>query len=322
MSASPIISREEVPLPRVLLVESNTVQVALLWRALCDAGFQTDVVSSGDEALESISKSVPDLVVTDLIISGMDGLQLIQTIRKSFPQVPVILLTEQGSEDVAAEALAKGAVSYIPKRYWETTLLHTIRNLIGLSRRPDLRHRNLLDSLRRTTSDFELDSRPSVAPGLVNYVCETLQLMQFGTSESLIRLCVALTEVLDNAVYHGNFELSSELRKGDGSEWHKAIAERLRLSPYKDRKVFVHTDLSRECAAITVRDEGPGFDHSDLPDPTDPTCMESPSGRGIFLVKAFMDEVHFNDVGNEVRLVSYRKLPLHTPFNDDTNLSR
>ena len=52
-----------------------------------------------------------------------------------------------------------------------------------------------------------------------------------------------------------------------------------------------------------IRDEGPGFDTTTLPDPTDPANLEKRSGRGLLLIKAFMSEVRHNARGNEVTLI-------------------
>ena len=56
---------------------------------------------------------------------------------------------------------------------------------------------------------------------------------------------------------------------------------------------------------FVIRDEGPGFDASSLPDPTDPANLEKRSGRGLLLIRAFMSDVRHNDRGNEVML-TYR----------------
>jgi anti-sigma regulatory factor (Ser/Thr protein kinase) len=55
-----------------------------------------------------------------------------------------------------------------------------------------------------------------------------------------------------------------------------------------------------------MRDEGPGFDPKELPDPTDPENLLKLSGRGILLMRTFMDDVKFNDRGNEVTMVKRR----------------
>ena len=60
--------------------------------------------------------------------------------------------------------------------------------------------------------------------------------------------------------------------------------------------------LTPEEIEVVIRDEGPGFDPSKLPDPTDPKNVDRPCGRGVMLMRAFMDEVLYNSQGNEVTL--------------------
>ena len=57
---------------------------------------------------------------------------------------------------------------------------------------------------------------------------------------------------------------------------------------------------------FVIRDDGQGFDPARLPDPTDPELLERTSGRGVFLMRAFMDEVSFNETGNEATLTKRR----------------
>ena len=57
---------------------------------------------------------------------------------------------------------------------------------------------------------------------------------------------------------------------------------------------------------IVVRDEGPGFQQKELPDPTDPANLDKLSGRGLLLIQTFMDEIRFNDQGNEITLIKRR----------------
>ncbi len=89
---------------------------------------------------------------------------------------------------------------------------------------------------------------------------------------------LALREALVNAIVHGN--------KGDA-------AKRVKVEGYAlpDRQVLV-----------VVRDEGEGFDPSTLDDPTKPENIERATGRGIFLIRQFMDEVQFRDQGREIQM--------------------
>lgn len=155
----------------------------------------------------------------------------------------------------------------------------------------------------KTTSEFILENQPASVSAVVSYVRETLPKIGFNDKNSIVRVCGALTESLDNAVHHGNLELSSDLRSGNDNAWHAAIMQRRHTAPYKDRRIYVLVEMSKSEVRITIRDEGPGFDHTKLPDPTDECNLERCSGRGVFLVKNLMDEVYFNDAGNEITLI-------------------
>jgi len=114
--------------------------------------------------------------------------------------------------------------------------------------------------------------------------------------------------VLVNAIEHGNLELSSDLRESaDRRGYLKLAAERRCQPPYRDRAVQVEARFSPTEAVFTVRDAGPGFDPAGLPDPTDPENLGKSTGRGLLLVRTFMDEVSFNKSGNEITVVKRRR---------------
>ena len=92
---------------------------------------------------------------------------------------------------------------------------------------------------------------------------------------------LALEEALCNALKHGNLSDST-----------KPITVRYAITTNK--------------AVIIVRDEGGGFEPGDVPDPTDPDRLPLPCGRGIMLMRAYMDEVHYRDNGREVCFVKCR----------------
>jgi anti-sigma regulatory factor (Ser/Thr protein kinase) len=67
--------------------------------------------------------------------------------------------------------------------------------------------------------------------------------------------------------------------------------------------VEVEAHITRQEATFVIRDEGPGFDPRSLPDPTLPENIEKPCGRGLLLMRTFMDSVAFNSTGNEVTMI-------------------
>lgn len=152
---------------------------------------------------------------------------------------------------------------------------------------------------------FQLDHSTELIGPLVNYLQDQLLALNFGDECTLMRVGVALTEAFENAVYHGNFELDSALRQGDGAAWNEKLLQRKNCAPYSDRKVRIIARLSPQKIDITVIDEGPGFDLATVPNPTQDCSLEKASGRGIHLMRALMDEVTYSERGNQVRLVKY-----------------
>jgi serine/threonine-protein kinase RsbW len=94
---------------------------------------------------------------------------------------------------------------------------------------------------------------------------------------------LALEEAIINAIKHGN-----------------------RCDPHKKISISAYVGLDK--ADITIADEGPGFNPQSLPDPTTDENLEKAGGRGIMLMRAYMDQVLFNGRGNEVRIIKNRPL--------------
>ncbi len=90
-------------------------------------------------------------------------------------------------------------------------------------------------------------------------------------------MLVAVTEAVNNAIQHGN-----------------------KYDP--DKKVNIAYEVEPEQIAFTITDEGLGFDYMNLPDPTDPSNLEKPTGRGVFLMKHLADQIIFSEDGRVVEL--------------------
>jgi serine/threonine-protein kinase RsbW len=74
----------------------------------------------------------------------------------------------------------------------------------------------------------------------------------------------------------------------------------------RDKHIMVSYEVTPQRLVIRVRDEGGGFDPQIIPDPTAPDRISLPNGRGIMLMRAYLDDVSYNDTGNEVQLVKER----------------
>jgi CheY-like chemotaxis protein len=261
--------------------------------------------TDGETALEQMELHVPDLVLTDLQMPGMNGLQLVDRIRQEYPLTPVVLMTNKGSEEIAVQALQRGASSYVPKKKLAQDLRHIVDRVLMISTE-SRSHTRLLHRMTRNETAFELESDLSLIPAVVGYLQGIVSRMRSSEETERLRVGVALEEALLNAYYHGNLEVSSELREQDHSLYYKTAQERAQQEPYKKRRIYVEAHVSQNESVYVVRDEGPGFDPTTLPDPTDPANIERPCGRGLLLMQTFMDKVSFNPTGNEVTMVKRR----------------
>jgi hypothetical protein len=142
----------------------------------------------------------------------------------------------------------------------------------------------------------------------VGYLRQGVTDMRLCDDAERLRVGIALEEALLNSFYHGNLEVSSSLKEIDHEMYSNLAKQRCHETPYAERKVYVHARFTRTEARYVIRDEGAGFDPHSLPDPTDPANLERPCGRGVLLMRTFLDEVTYNPAGNEVTLVKYAEV--------------
>jgi CheY-like chemotaxis protein len=100
---------------KVLLVDDEVEFVSTLAERLRIRGIEAVIANSGVEALESIAATLPDVVVLDVMMPGMGGIEVLREIKKDHPNIPVILLTGIGSTGEATEGMRQGAFDYLMK---------------------------------------------------------------------------------------------------------------------------------------------------------------------------------------------------------------
>ena len=107
----------EYPSPnaRVLIIEDDEEMRSLLKDFFVEEGFETDSVSSGYDAFGIITKKPFDLVVTDIRMPGLTGLDILPRIKKIQPEVAIIVITAFGTEEVRRKAFERGAKAYLEK---------------------------------------------------------------------------------------------------------------------------------------------------------------------------------------------------------------
>ncbi len=297
--------------PSTILICDDAPVDRLLIRRLLESsgnGYEILEATDGSQALRSLATNPVDLVVTDLAMPNTDGLQLVRQIKEHWPHLPVVLVTGVGSEQSALQALVAGAASYSPKSILSRDLCRTVQFVLEIAA-----HSTRGGDGESAAKESAAVSSPVAAHILDNDcrmigpVIENLQqqLPQWSESERL-QIGMALGEALTNAMHHGNLEVSSTLRRDDDAKYYQQIRQRREELPFAARRVRVTTVFGADEICIRICDEGPGFDLSTVADPREPENLTEVSGRGLLLIRSFMDKVRYHGSGNEIEMVKRR----------------
>lgn len=136
---------------RILVVEDEPEAAAVLAKGLREHAFAVDVASDGPAALEQVSINDYDLVILDVLLPGISGLEVCHRLRRNGASVPILMLTARGEPDQRVEGLDAGADDYLPKPYHFPELLARLRAL--------LRRGPALTASVLTIDDLQIDTR-------------------------------------------------------------------------------------------------------------------------------------------------------------------
>lgn len=298
-------------MPTILAFHRDEEERAHIVSLLRERGDEWRVVEASDteELLDGFEHFPVELVVCEQAITESDCGTLDRLCR-NHPNVPLLVISDESPERV--NALLMGAASYIPRSSMARDLVVVVNRLLTLAgcRR---RHARLLDGLTATEVKFRIANNDrTMIPVLCGHLVDGLEEFAIRGEGRRIQVAVALEEAMTNAIVHGNLEVSSRLREPHINDYERTIEERRESPPYAHRLVSVTGRYTSDVATIDVRDEGPGFDPSAVESPIDPENIDRPHGRGLYLIRAFTDEVRFNETGNVITLVFRRKGPRPT----------
>ncbi|MBI1310742.1 response regulator [bacterium] len=293
--------------PVILIVDDSPIDRRLMTRLLeADGQFRLLHAEDGLEALAILEATQPDLVVTDLQMPNMNGLELLRAIGDRYPSLSVVVITARGSEQLAVEAIESGAASYVPKSRLAEDLAATLSRVLS-SRRSDSLSDRVDQGLVSAEVVYELPCDPEVLTAAAEMVDDLVQRSWHCPPREALRIRMTLEEALLNALYHGSLELPPELRASNLVLYHSLAAERQQTAPWRDRCVTLRIVYSPSDFVMEIADEGPGFDAAPFLDLTEETVLERPYGRGILLMRTVMDNVDFQDGGRVTRLVKRRE---------------
>lgn len=296
----------------ILVVDDNPLDRKLIGSLLQrTSNWTVDTANDGLQALESLSRDSFDMVVTDLQMPNLDGVGLVTEVRDLYPHIPVVLVTAFGSEKESVAALQAGAANFSHKSRLQMDLVPTVRNVLEWSKKI---RGNQQGNQAKEPKAIPLQNERHMAfvmdnnIGQIRNLIETLDanLPKWAQGESL-RISMALEEALSNAICHGNLEVDSQLKDTDDCcAFENKVRERLDREPFCERRVRIQAEFTDSEIRFEINDDGPGFVPSELPDPTAPENIRKASGRGLLLIRSFMDQVLHNNSGNRITLIKRR----------------
>ena len=272
---------------KVLVVDDDRATRHILRKVLTDDGFQTTVAKDGVEALRALRGRRFDLLLLDVWMPRMNGLELLARLRTRKSKPRVVVMTSDDAPQTLLEAVRENAFKYVHKPVDPPQLLQTIREVLEAREIPPIE---------------VISARPEWVELMVPCVREAVERIQpvMATLDTDLApdaresIAYAFRELLLNAIEWGG-----------------------RLDP--SRQVRIACLRSRRALIYRIADPGPGFKLEELPhaaigQPPDQPILHMqvreekgirPGGFGLLMVRASVDELLYNEKRNEVVFVKY-----------------
>ncbi len=299
---------------KILILEDDHASRTYLSSLLTLNQYECKAAQNGEEGLVMFEEFKPDLVLSDIQMPKMSGLEFLKAIRRDNSDAIVIMVTAYGSEDYAIKAFREGANNYLKKPIYEEELL-----ILLAKYKPIISQKNLKESIpslvMQRSLTMKFDSDVGIIPRVVDFlIAETGNMF---TKDELINVELGLVELMMNAVEHGNLNITyQEKNKAlESNSLTELYDQRKQDELYKDRKVTVLYNQNQDGCEWMISDEGNGFDYQDLPDPTSSDNLLDMNGRGIFISKFMFDNLEYLGKGNIVRIKKNHNKKKEVPVN-------
>ncbi len=291
----------------ILVIDDDEMVRFTLRTKLVRFGYIVTAVEKAEDALYIIKNGNQhvDFIITDIKLRKMDGVELLRYVSSLETPIPV-LLTGQGNVEDAIKALRYGACDFLRKPLDINEVASVIRSVLKIKQQ---------ESLAVNFGKFAVyEKRNFLLPSDINVINIitielTKHLVGIGicNQSAADNVSLALREALNNAMFHGNLDVNSDLRETMGMKvYFEEIEKRRQEDQYKNRRVKISYELTKDFVEYIIEDEGKGFDYQNIPDPSDIDNFLKKSGRGIFIIKGHMDEVEWYGNGNIIRIKKYK----------------
>jgi len=192
--------------PIVLIVDDTQIEIQIMATALSMKGYQTAVAMNGREALDNVEKILPDLILLDIMMPGMDGFEVCRTLKGSAStmDIPVIFLTVKDEIEDIVKGFDAGAVDYVTKPFNSAELLARVRTHVELKKKND-NEKYLISRLTATLAEQRQ------AEEALRQAHDNLELMvEERTTELLLKNRQLIEEIEERKRTEVNLELKSQ----------------------------------------------------------------------------------------------------------------
>ena len=273
---------------RLLVVDDDPSIHELVQAMLAGTTWQADSALNGEAALTQLGTKSYELLLSDILMPGMDGLALLEQLRAHHPHLPVVMMTVKNTPDHILGALQHHAASYIGKPFSRGSLLTTLESVMAEPANGD--DIKVLSDKPNWIS-LQIRCRLATADRLTQFIRE---LPSDLAPEQREQIATAFRELLMNAVEHGGH-----------------------LDP--DKTVDLSYIRTARTIVYYIRDPGEGFSIDSLAHAAVANTQEEPfrhvelrrqmglrpGGFGLLMTKSFADELIYSAKGNEVILIKY-----------------
>jgi YesN/AraC family two-component response regulator len=287
---------------KILIVEDDFGSREFLYNLIKLEGYDVEKACDGEEGIEVYHKYNPDLVISDIQMPKMDGLEMLSRLRTEKSDTIFIITTAFGSEDYAIEALRHGANNYLKKPIDKKSLLGLIKKykiIVDSRKLAKKAEGKVIEKELRIEFETHFDHIPSIVSQLISEIS-----FKIDDSEKT-NIELGLDELITNSVEHGNLEISYD-EKVDASDSNTILDlynERMSRPELAARKIIVDFKQKDNFAEWLITDQGKGFDWKSIPDPTKGAQLMELNGRGIFITNFLFDEMEYLGEGNQVRVL-------------------
>jgi DNA-binding response OmpR family regulator len=283
----------------VLVAEDDPQLRRLLAEVLRRGGFVPLLAADGQEALDLFLAQRPPIVVSDVFMPRLDGLELLLRIKREAPAACIVITTGFGSEEIAIQAIRHGASNYFKKPIDLSEFSYSmgvLAQVVTHRQREGLDYGLLREERRTLVFGNNLEERYAV----IRLLTETAGAFRFDVEA----IRTGLLEIITNAIEHGNLGISRDEKREALREGRFAalLGERAESPERRDLRVTVESVITPDAASFTVSDQGEGFDWRDFPCAMEPAALLDECGRGLLITRLCMDRVDFSAPGNRVTI--------------------